>query len=142
MFDYMRKAQYHETDQMGIIHHANYVKWMEEARVAYLTNIGFGYRKMEELGVVSPVTGISLDYLKPVRFDDDVRIRLTIRRYTGVVLEFSYEFLDVTTGEVSTRAVSRHCFLKGNRPVSLKRTLPEVDALIRVQEESEQTTIR
>ena len=39
MFTYVKKAQYHETDQMGIIHHANYVKWMEEARLAYLEEV-------------------------------------------------------------------------------------------------------
>ena len=51
MFTYKRKAQYHETDQMGIIHHSNYVRWMEEARIAFMESLGFGYDKVESLGI-------------------------------------------------------------------------------------------
>ena len=49
MFTYTRKAQYHETDKMGIIHHSNYVKWMEEARIAYMESLGYGFDKVESL---------------------------------------------------------------------------------------------
>ena len=59
-YTYYRKAQYHETDQMGIIHHSNYVKWMEEARIGYMSRMGFSYKKVEELGVISPVVEISV----------------------------------------------------------------------------------
>ena len=58
MFTYIRKTHYHETDQMGFIHHSNYVKWMEEARVAFMDEIGLSYRSLEEGGIVSPVTGV------------------------------------------------------------------------------------
>ena len=51
MFVYSRKAHYHETDQMGVVHHANYPKWMEEARVAFLDSLGMSYRAMEEAGL-------------------------------------------------------------------------------------------
>ena len=51
---YRRKAQYHETDQMGIIHHSNYVKWMEEARIDFMKEMGFGYGEVEKRGIVSP----------------------------------------------------------------------------------------
>ena len=47
---YRRKAQYHETDQMGIIHHSNYVKWMEEARIDFMKEMGFGYGEVEKRG--------------------------------------------------------------------------------------------
>lgn len=59
-YTYYRKAQYHETDQMGIIHHSNYVKWMEEARIGYMSRMGFSYKKVEELGVISPVVKFQL----------------------------------------------------------------------------------
>ena len=65
-YTYYRKAQYHETDQMGIIHHSNYVKWMEEARIGYMSRMGFSYKKVEELGVISPVVEISVAYRKQV----------------------------------------------------------------------------
>ena len=72
MFTYHRKAQYHETDKMSIIHHSNYVKWMEETRVAFMDSLGYSFRRMEQTGIASPVVGITVDYKKPVEFDDDV----------------------------------------------------------------------
>ncbi len=133
MYIHRRKARYHETDQMGVINHANYISWMEDARVDFMRDFGFGYKKMEELGVMSPVVGITIDYKRPVRFDDDVEIRLAVARYSGTVLEIKYEFHDLTSGELCTTAVSKHCFLKDGRVISLKRDLPEFDAIMRAQ---------
>ncbi len=130
MFLYRRKAQYHETDQMGIIHHSNYVKWMEEARVAFLDYVGLGYGKVERLGIVSPVVGITLGYKRQVQFGDEVEIRVEVQKYNGVVMEFRYEFYNLTKGEVCTNATSRHGFLKDNRVASLKKELPELDHLM------------
>lgn len=131
MYIYKRKAQYHETDQMGIIHHSNYVKWMEEARVALLDYVGLGYGKVEKLGIVSPVVGISVEYKRQVLFGDEVEIRVKVQKYSGAVMEFGYEFFNLTRGEVCTRASSRHGFLKGNTIVSLKRELPDLDRLMK-----------
>ena len=78
-YTYCRKAQYHETDQMGIIHHSNYVKWMEEARIGYMNQMGFSYKKVEELGVISPVVEISVAYKKQVFFDDELQVRVSIK---------------------------------------------------------------
>ena len=83
MFTYTRKAQYHETDRMGVIHHSNFIKWMEEARIAYMDSLGFGYARVEELGILSPVAGLSISYKDPVRFDDTVEITVGITRYSG-----------------------------------------------------------
>lgn len=130
MYIYRRKAQYHETDQMGIIHHSNYVRWMEEARVAFLDHVGLGYGKVEQMGVASPVAGISLEYKRQVQFGDEIEIRLEVQKYNGVVMEFHYEFYNLTKGEVCTNATSRHAFLKENRVISLKRELPELDRLM------------
>ena len=52
---YSHRVQYYETDRMGIVHHSNYVRWMEEARVDFLARIGFPYDAMEARGVISPV---------------------------------------------------------------------------------------
>ena len=126
MFVYKRRAQYHETDQMGIIHHSNYVKWMEEARVRFMDVLGLGYREMEEQGVQSPVAGISVDYKKSFRFDDEAEIRVFVTKYNGAVLELGYEFVNVDSGEICTKASSRHGFIKDGKLVSLKKALPEL----------------
>lgn len=128
---YRRKAQYHETDQMGIIHHSNYVKWMEEARIDFMKEMGFGYGEVENRGIVSPVAGVSVSYKKPVLFDDVVEISVSVRKYSGAVLELDYEFFNVTRGEVCTVASSKHCFTRDGKLVSLKRKIPELDVLFR-----------
>lgn len=127
---YYRKAQYHETDQMGIIHHSNYVKWMEEARISYMDQMGFSYRKVEELGVISPVVNISVSYKKQVSFDNEIQIRVSVKKYNSISLEFNYEFFNVSKNEICTIASSRHCFLKNGKLISLKREIPDLDRAI------------
>ena len=56
---YEHNAKYYETDQMGIIHHSNYIRWMEEARMDMMEQMGFGYDKMEELEIISPVISVN-----------------------------------------------------------------------------------
>ena len=128
---YRRKAQYHETDQMGIIHHSNYVKWMEEARIDFMKELGCGDGEVEKRGIVSPVAGVSVSYKKPVLFDDVVGISVSVKKYSGVVLELAYEFFNVTRGEVCTEASSKHCFTRNGELVSLKKEIPELDVLFR-----------
>ena len=129
MYVYRRKAHYHETDKMGIIHHSNYVKWMEEARIAFMESLGYGYDKVEELGIYSPVAGISVSYKNPVNFNDTVDIEVSITRYSGVIQEISYTFTDVTTGELAATATSKHCYLKEGKVINLRHAIPELDAL-------------
>ena len=131
MFTYRRRAYYHETDQMGLIHHSNYLKWMEEGRIAFMDEMGLSYKEMEETGILSPVVEVSVQYRQPVAFDDEVEIRISVEKYTGAVLEVAYDIFNVTKNKQSAQAQSKHCFLKDGRPVSLKRALPEADAKIR-----------
>ena len=138
MFTYQRKAHYHETDQMGFIHHSNYVKWMEEARVAFMDEIGLSYRNLEEGGIVSPVTSISVDYKRPVLFDDELEISVSVNKYSGVKLEIGYAIYNKTKDELAAEAVSHHCFMKDGRVVSLKRANPELDVKIKNKMEGEQ----
>lgn len=124
MFTYTRKAHYHETDQMGVIHHANYPKWMEEARVAFLDEKGVSYRIMEEAGVFSPVVSLSVEYKRSARFDDVLEVQLEVVKYTGVRLEVSYTFFNRTRNELCATAVSAHCFMKAGRIISLQKAMP------------------
>ena len=127
MIVYERKAFYHETDQMGVIHHSNYFRWLEEARVYFLDKLGLSYKKMEEIGIISPVVSISADYRKPVKFDDVVLIYIKITKYTGIKLELEYEIRDKQTDEIRVIARSKHCFIKDNSIVSLKKEYPDFD---------------
>lgn len=125
---YEHHAKYYETDQMGIIHHSNYVKWMEEARLDLMDQIGLNYRQMEEMEIISPVLSISVEYHSMVHFDETVVIETKLVKYNGIKMEVKYIMRDKETGELRTTARSSHCFLnRAGKPISLKRTYPELD---------------
>lgn len=120
---YEHTAQYYETDQMGIIHHSNYIRWMESARLDYLNQIGCSYKEMEELGIISPVLSVSCEYKMPVRFGETVFIEIKVLKYDGVRFEVAYKMYNKETGELCTQCTSKHCFLsKDMKPISLKRS--------------------
>ncbi len=127
---YIRRAQYYETDQMGVVHHSNYIRWFEEARVEFLERIGAGYKEMEAAGIISPVVSVACKYRSMVRFADTVEIRLAITAYNGIKLELAYEVRDAQTGELRCTGESSHCFLgPEGKPVSLKKDYPEYHRL-------------
>ena len=76
---YPRSINYYETDKMGIVHHSNYIRFFEEARLAFMRQVGMDYRNLEEMGIVIPVTFARGKYLVPLRFEDEIEIhtRLT-----------------------------------------------------------------
>ncbi len=127
---YLRKAQYYETDQMGIIHHANYIHWFEEARIDFMEQMGFGYKKMEELGVQSPVLAMACEYKRSVSFDDMVEVHCRFTQFDGVRMTVGYEVIDHESKELKATGESRHCYINRNgRPVSLKKAIPELYTL-------------
>ena len=91
MKDYIHTVQYYETDKMGITHHSNYIRWMEEARVAFLSEIGYEYERLEEMGIISPVLSLACDYKKSTTFSDKISIQVSVKEYKGVKLFLSYE---------------------------------------------------
>ena len=78
MEKYIHKVNYYETDKMGITHHSNYIRWMEEARIDFLEQIGLGYKKLEEDGIISPVIHVECDYKLPTTFDDKIEIDVAV----------------------------------------------------------------
>ena len=128
---YVRKAQYHETDQMGIIHHSNYVKWMEEARIDFLNQIGVNYGYLEEMGLVSPIVEVKCQYKGMVRFGDSVSISINVQKYTGVKLVLSYNISNIASGELCTICETSSCFItRDGKLISLKREFPELHDLL------------
>lgn len=121
---YQHKVQYYETDTMKIVHHSNYIRWMEEARVAFLESIGWGYDRLEEDGIVSPVTSVECKYKISTRFPEVIRIAVMVEEFKGVKLKLRYEMLNAKD-EVVCEAHSEHCFLDAaGNIVRLKKTHP------------------
>ena len=127
---YRRKVFYYETDQMGIVHHSNYIRWFEEARIDYMEQMGLGYDKMEEQGIISPVLSAEASYLRMLHFGDSVQIESWVKEYNGIKLMVGYEVVCDRTGKVHCKGVSRHCFLeRTGRPLSLKQSCPQIHNL-------------
>lgn len=122
---YEHKAQYYETDQMGIVHHSNYIRWFEEARVDLMDQAGLGYKKMEEAGIISPVLSVEAEYKSMVHFGDVVAIEASLEEYNGIRMTVSYLVKDKDSGEIRCKGRTRHCFLdREEKPVYLKKSDP------------------
>lgn len=121
---YQHKVQYYETDKMGIVHHSNYIRWMEEARIDFLGQIGWNYKKLEDMGVISPVTAVDCKYKVSTYFDDVITIKVWIEEFKGVKLKIAYEMK--RDDMVVCEARSEHCFLdaEGNI-IRLRKEYPE-----------------
>lgn len=130
MTDYEHECKYYETDQMGIIHHSNYIRFMEEARVDFLEKAGFPFDKIEEGGVYSPVVGVTCDYKKMSRFTDVLRIHVSVKEYRGVKLVIQYDMYEKESGELRARGTSSHCFTskETGKIVLLRKVMPKLDA--------------
>lgn len=85
MEPYLHHVQYYETDRMGITHHSNYIRWMEEARVAFLEELGWGYEKLEDMGIVSPVTQAACEFKNRPHFRTWLRLPLKSRNIGACV---------------------------------------------------------
>ena len=121
---YQHKVQYYETDQMGIVHHSNYLRWMEEARMDFLAAIGWDYQKLEESGVISPVTSVDCKYKCTTKFAEVISIRVYIEEFKGIKLKLGYE---MTRDEVGVcQGHSEHCFLdRAGRIINVKKEYPD-----------------
>lgn len=125
---YSRKAHYYETDQMGIIHHANYVHWLEEARVDFMQQIGFGYDRAVNSGIDFALLGVSCEYKSMVHFNDTVNITVSIESITPAKMIVQYQITDAESGKLRAVGESKHCYYDSNKKhlISLKKVLPEL----------------
>ena len=125
MNPYRRRVQYYETDGMGIVHHANYIHWMEEARIDFMDQLGYPYAQMEAEGVASPVRAMQCAYKKPCAFGDSVDIAVSVRAFNGVVLTIGYEMRRCSDGAVVFEGQSEHVFVgREGRLVRMRRDMP------------------
>ena len=121
MKPYVHKVQYYETDMMSLTHHSNYIRWMEEARIDFMDQMGFPYTRMESEGIVSPVRS----YKRPTTFGDTVSIEVSVESFTGARLTLAYK-MTRQDGTVVCEAQSEHAFInREGRIVRLDKEQPE-----------------
>ena len=139
---YERRVQYYETDQMGVVHHSNYIRWFEEARAEWMGAVGLPYARLEAEGIASPVLSVACAYRRPVRYGETARIRVRLTAYNGVKLSVAYRVEDAATGQERAAGESTHAFLdsKTGMPLRLRRACPELGEILQVQIERDRAT--
>ena len=84
------KVRYCETDQMGLVHHGSYINYFEEARISWISNLGFSYSEMEKSGIILPVSKLNVSYLRPAYFDDELVVNVELAEPPTSRLIFNY----------------------------------------------------
>ena len=121
-----RKVNYYETDKMGVVHHSNYIRFLEEARCSWLEQIEMSYSLLEENGITIPVLGVNCTYKQHVTFEDTIQIHTFVKEYNGVRMMVGYEVKDKKNGKIVLLGETKHCFTNKNlKPINLKKHAPE-----------------
>jgi acyl-CoA thioester hydrolase len=120
------EVRYAETDQMGVVYHANYLVWMEVGRTQLIQDLGFSYADMEKEGIISPVIDLQVQYKKPMKYGETVKVHTWIEAYNGFKVAYGYEMY-TPDGELALLAVSNHvCVKKENfKPIQIRKKYPE-----------------
>ncbi|WP_209122244.1 thioesterase family protein [Alkalihalobacillus sp. BA299] len=120
------EVRYKETDQMGVVHHSNYIVWCELGRTHLIKALGFSYVQMESDGILSPVTGINLVYKYPAKYGDTITIETWVERYDGIRVVYGYNIMNAD-GVQCVSGTSEHVCVKKEsfRPISIRKHLPE-----------------
>ncbi len=125
MYSYKHKIKYYETDKMGITHHSNYIRFMEEARTDFLCYHGFDYAKLEEMGIISPVVSVQCKYKATTTYPDEIEIFVTVGEVRAAKIQFDY-LMKKADGTVCIEASSEHCFLTTDGKIArLKKDFPD-----------------
>lgn len=123
------EVRYAETDQMGVVYHANYVIWLEIGRTQLIQDLGFTYAGLEADGYISPVTNVNINYKSSVKYGETVTVRTWIESHGKLRTTYGYEILH-KDGKIASKATSEHVIVKKDnfRPVSLKKINPQWDS--------------
>lgn len=140
------RVQYKDTDQMGIVHHGNYITWFEVGRTEWMRHYGMSYHKMEEFGLLLPVMDVNVTYKKSALFDDCVSIFTKMATFSPVRLEFHYEARKISDevynqqdttdiaepfGELLATGATKHMWVNQKwKPVRMNKTAPGVYKLL------------
>ena len=128
-WEYHRRVKYYETDRMGVVHHSNYLRLLEDARMDWLGDNLITYSKLEKLGVLIPCVSASGNFLNYLRFDDPFKVVITLTDFKGVKMSFAYQIFNTDTDELCYEGVSSHFFaIDGSyKPyLSFRKEFPEL----------------
>lgn len=118
------RVRYGETDQMGVVYHANYVNFFEIGRTEWLRSLGYTYKSLEDSGIFLPVIGIEIDYKKPAKYDDILTLESSLIENPNIKIQFSHKIFN-QDGVLLVTGISKLVFLdkKNNRPIRCPKFL-------------------
>jgi acyl-CoA thioester hydrolase len=117
------RVRYAETDQMGVVYHANYLIWFEVGRVEYIRQLGLDYKSMErEEGCGIAVVDVSVRYKAPARYDDELVVQTRLIAARGALIRFGYRIVRAADGVSLCEGETVHVVVDGDMK---KRSLPQ-----------------
>ena len=136
---YERTINYYETDKMGVVHHSNYIRFLEEARCTLLNELGYSYGRIEDEGVMIPVLEVDCKYKYHVTAFDTILIDLKIVEFNGVKMKVKYTITNKANGNLVMEAETKHCFTNTNlRPINTKKEHKDIYDVFYNQLEAEE----
>ena len=121
-YKYTRKINYYETDRMGVVHHSNYIRFLEEARSRWMDELNLSMETLEEIGYTIPTLEVNCKYKYHVTSGDVIIIEPMVTEFNGVRMTVTYNITDEKTGKTVIEAWTKHCFTdKDLRPVNIKK---------------------
>ena len=123
---YERKVNYYETDKMGIMHHSNYIRVFEEARIYYLDKAGMPFDVIESMGIYMPTLELDCRYKRPLIFNETFFVEVKGEKFNGATLYLSYKIVN-KDNEICAEGTSKHCFTdKSMHPIRIRKSHPEL----------------
>ncbi|GAB7388639.1 thioesterase family protein [Bacillaceae bacterium] len=125
------RVRYKETDQMGVVHHTNYIVWFEIGRTEWIRQAGISYNEMEKRGVLLPLTAVSADYYAPAKYDDSLIVRAKMKSLTPTRAAFAYEIRRPLDDKLLVTGETEHVWVNRDwKPVRLDKSDPELFAIL------------
>ncbi len=121
------RTRYAETDQMGVIYHANYFIWFEIGRTEFFRQLNMDYKDLEAENILLPVIDVGCKYIQSAKYDDEIIIQTKLISLKGVRLEFRYEIIRKSDNVLLAEGYTKHAFVnKELKPVNFKKSMPQV----------------
>ena len=104
------RVKFYDTDLMGVVHHSNYIRWFETARVEFLRAVGIDLNEMLNDGILFPIVEVQAKYLNPAKFDDELELEIIPAVMTKVKWEFEYKIRRAGEEKILVEGFSRNVF--------------------------------
>ncbi len=121
-------VRYAETDKMGIVHHSVYPIWYEVARTDFIKKvIGISYSEFEKMGIMTPIVELNSKYISPADYEDELLIKVFIRKLTPARIEFEYEVKKEQDEKIINKGYTVHAWVsKDLKPLNMKKKYPDL----------------